>query len=95
MPDIAARVDRAKCLVVGADLDAVEDALGGDDLVGSHDEQQVVGGEDAVVGEDGEEGVLGEEGVAEVHQVSDGAVGGVCPPAGELEAVAGAFAFLE
>ena len=67
----------------------MEDALGGGDLIGTHDHEQLFAGEDAVFCEDAEEGVLGEKGLGKVDQVGDNAVIGISPERGELKAVAG------
>ena len=80
---------RAELLVVRRDLDLLQDPLGGDDLVGAHDQQHSVGGQHAVARQDVEQGVLGEERLREARQVVDRLVGGVCPPRRELEGVAG------
>ena len=87
MPDVAARIDGAHLACIGGGFDAVEDPFGGRDLVGTHHQQLVVGVEDAVAGEDRQQGVAGEEGTGEPDQVEDGLVGGIGPPAGELEGV--------
>ena len=89
MPDIPAARDGAVLLVVRRDLDAVEDALGGDDLVRTHDHQHILRGKDAVTGQDIEERVLGEKGLGEVDQVGDDAIVRVSPERGELKAVRG------
>ena len=93
MPDVAAGAQGPEHgLVVLGNQDAVEDALGGHDLVGAHDEQVLVDVEHAVLREDVEEGMLGEERRGEGHEIADGDVVGVGPPARELEAVGGLLA---
>ena len=62
VPHVAAGAQRPQhALVVLADEDAVQDALGGHYLVGAHDKQVLLHVEDAVARDDVEDGVLGEE----------------------------------
>lgn len=89
VPDIAAAGDGAVFLVVGGDLDAVQNALGGGDLIGPHHHQHLFRSEHAVAGEHVEQGVPGEEGPGKIHQIRQIPVMGVGPEAGELEAAAG------
>ena len=88
VPNIAAARDGAVFFVVGRDLNAVENALGGSDLIRAHDHEHIFAGEDAVFCEDAEEGVLGEKGLGKVNEVRDNAVIRVSPERGELKAVA-------
>ena len=59
MPDVAAGGEgaQARAVILG-DEDAVQDALTGADLIGTHDEQVVRGVEDAVMRQHHEEGAL-------------------------------------
>ena len=93
MPHVAAGAQGSQHgLVVLADEDAVQYALGGHDLVRAHDQKLLVHVEDAVLRQDVQQSMLREEGGGEGHQVEDGHVVGVRPPAGELEAVGGLLA---
>ena len=75
MPDVAAGFLGAEEFgVVVGDFDALNDLFGGRDLVGAHDQQVLVHGEDAVAGEDVGEGAAGEEGAREENQVVDAVV---------------------
>ena len=93
VPDVAAALDGAVLLVVVGDLNAVQDPLGGGDLIGPHDHQHIFRGENAVPGQHIQNGVLGEEGAGEVDKVGDHLVVGVRPEGGELKAVAGLLLF--
>ena len=89
VPDVSPCLQGSPLLVLGGDLDAVQDPLGGGDLVGAHHQQQFLRGEHAVAGEEVEQGVLGEKGLGEVHQVRNHLVVPIRPEGGELKAVAG------
>ena len=91
MPDVAAGLGGAEHFVVGGYVDALENAFGGGDLVGPHDQEGAVFAEHTVCGEDVENGVFGEECAGEAVEVWDDFVVAVCPPAGEGPRVGGAF----
>ena len=93
MPDVAAGGDGAILLVVMGDLDAVDDALCGGDLIGPHDEKHVLGSENAVLRENVQEGMTGKEGAGEILQIRDDAIVRICPERSELKAVTGFFLF--
>lgn len=65
----------------------LEEAFGGCDLVGSHEEEVFIGIKDGVVDDEIEEGVLLEEGWGEVGEVFEDGVIGFSPMHGEVEAV--------
>ena len=94
VPDVAAAPLGAIGFVVVGNGDAVEDALGGGDLVGPHDHEHILGGEDTVPGQDVEQGVPGKEGAGKVHQIGQDLVLCVRPEGGKLEAVAGLGLFV-
>lgn len=94
VPDVAAAIPGAEGLVVVGNGDAVEDALCGGDLVGPHDHEHILGGEDTVPGQDVEQGVPGKEGTGKVHQIRQNLVLCVRPEGGKLEAVAGLGLFV-
>ena len=94
MPDVAAALPGAVGLVVVGNGNAVEDALGGGDLVGPHDHEHVFRGKNAVPGQDVEQGVPGKEGAGKVHQIRQDLVLCFRPEGGELEAVAGLGLFV-
>ena len=52
MPDVTARRCGAGLLIIGRDLDATEDLLRRGDLVGTHDQEEILCGEDAVARQD-------------------------------------------
>ena len=52
MPDVSSAFDGSVFLIVRCDFDSVEDSFRGDDLVWPHDQQHVLGGEDAIFGQD-------------------------------------------
>lgn len=89
MPDVTAARNAAILLVVVGDLNAVDDALCGRDLIRPHDQQQILRGEDAILREDIEERMPREERAREVHQIGNGAVVRVSPEGRKLKAVAG------
>lgn len=89
VPDVAAALDGAVLLVVVGDLNAVQNPLGGGDLIGPHDHQHIFRGEDTVPDQHIQNGMLGEEGAGEVDEVGDHLVVGIRPEGGELKAVAG------
>ena len=89
VPDVPAARYGAVFLVVVGDLNAVQNALGGDNLVGAHDQQHVFCCEHAVTGEDVQNGVLAEKGLGKVHKVGENAVIRIRPEGRKLKAVAG------
>lgn len=93
VPDVATALDGPVLLVVIGDLDAVQDPLGGGDLIRPHDHQHIFRGKNTVPGQHIQKGVPGEEGTGEVDKVGDHLVVGVRPEGGELKAVAGLLLF--
>ena len=93
MPDVTAACDRTVFLVVVGDLDAVQNALRGSDLVGTHDHQHIFRCEYTVFGQHVQEGVLGKEGARKVDQVGNHFVIRICPGGSKLKAVAGLLLF--
>jgi hypothetical protein len=89
VPDVPAALDRPVGLVLMGELDAVQNPLGGDDLVGAHHQQLAAAGEHAVARQDVQQRVFGEKRLGEVHQIGDRAIAGVRPKGGELEREAG------
>ena len=87
MPHIAARLGSALHLVHIGRTHLPEDALGGSDLIGAHDEQMIRHIKHGVAQEDLEEGVLLKEGGSEILQILDGRVVLQCPVHGEVEGV--------
>ena len=88
VPDVASSLPCALPVVEKCLLDALDDALGGCYLVGSHHEQFLVGVEHAVFSQDVEQGALGKEGLGKVLQVADKVVLSIAPVTGKLEGVA-------
>ena len=89
VPDIAAGGNAPVLAVIVGNLDAVDDPLGGRDLIRAHDEEQILGGKDAVLRQNVQDRMAGEEGTGEVHQIRNHAVLGIGPVGGKLETVAG------
>ena len=89
VPDISAARDGAVLLVVVGDFDAVQNALGGDNLVGAHDQQHVFCREHAIASKDVQNGMLAEKGLGKVHKVGDDSVICIRPEGRKLKAVAG------
>ena len=93
MPDIASARNGAILLIIRRNLDAIQNTLGGGDLIRTHDHQHVLAGEDAVTGQDIEDRMLGEKRLGKVDQIGDDLVVRVSPERSELKAVGG-FALL-
>ena len=89
MPDIAAGGYAPVLAVIVGDLDAVDDPLGGRDLIWAHDEKQILGGKDAVLRQDVQNRMAGKEGTGEVHQIRNHTVFRIGPVRRKLETVAG------
>ena len=89
MPDVPPSRKPTRLLVEGRRVDPPQDRLRGSDLVGPHDHELVLDGEDAVAGEHRQQRVFGEERPREVHEVGDRVIGGVGPPRRELEGLGG------
>ena len=89
VPDVPAARYSAVFLVVIGDLNAVQNALGGDDLIWPHHQQHIFRRKHTVTGKDIQNGVLAEKGLGKVHKIGDNAVVGVRPEGGEFKAVAG------
>ena len=88
MPNIPAAFYRTIAFVTVGHVDFIQDAFRRYNLIGTHDEQHPVGGKYAVPGQQIEQRMLGEECAAETHQIGNRPVVGICPPRGELKAVA-------
>ena len=89
MPDVPAARYSAVFLVVIGDLNAVQNALGGDDLIWPHHQQHIFRRKYTVTGKNIQNGVLAEKGLGKVHKIGDNAVVRIRPERGELKAVAG------
>ena len=93
MPYITTACNGTPFLVVVRYLDAVQNALSSNNLIGTHDQQQVLSREHTVTGNNVQDGMLAEEGLGEVNHVRNDAVVGISPERGKLEGVAGLFLF--
>ena len=91
VPDVPAPGDGAIFFVVVRNLNTVQDALGGGDLIGPHDHQHLLRGKNAVPCQHVQEGVLGEKCAGEIYQIRQNPVVGVGPERRKLKAVAGLF----
>ena len=89
VPDVPAARYSAVFLVVIGDLNAVQNALGGDDLIWPHHQQHIFRRKYTVTGKNIQNGVLAEKGLGKVHEIGDNAVVGVRPEGGEFKAIAG------
>ena len=91
MPDIAASLYSPRLLVVRGSLNAVDYPLGRNNLIGSHDKQEIFRSEHTVLRQDIEKRMLGKECLCEVNQIRNDVVLAVRPERSELEAVACVF----
>ena len=89
VPDVPAACYGAVFLIIVGDLNAVQNALGGDDLIWPHHQQHIFHRKYTVTGKNIQNGVLAEKGLGEVYKVRDNAVVGVRPERSELKAIAG------
>ncbi len=88
MPDISAACDRAVFLVIMGNFNAVEDTLSGNDLIRTHNEQQIFACENTVFRQDIEDSVLCEKGLSEVHKVGNDLIACISPKARKLKGIA-------
>ena len=89
VPDVPAACYGAVFLIIVGDLNAVQNALGGDDLIWPHHQQHIFRRKYTVTGKNIQNGVLAEKGLGKVHEIGDNAVVGVRPEGGEFKAIAG------
>ena len=89
VPDVAAARDGTIFLIVVGNFNAVQDPLGGGNLIGAHDHQDIFRGKNAVPGQHIQHGVLGKEGAGEVQKIGNHLIAGIRPEGGKLEAMAG------
>ena len=88
VPDVTTCIGATHFLIVGRNLNTVENSLGSDNLVRSHNQKQVLTGQNTVLGNDIEQSVLLEEGLCKVHEVRNNLVVGICPEGSELKTTA-------
>ena len=88
MPDISTACNRAVFLVVIGNFYAVEYSLCCNDLIRTHNEQQIFACENAVFRQDIEYCMLCEKGLCEVHNVRNDLVIRISPKRSKLKAVA-------
>ena len=89
VPDVPAACYGAVFLIIVGDLNAVQNALGGDDLIWPHHQQHIFRRKYTVTGKNIQNGVLAEKGLGEVYKVRDNAVIRIRPERSELKAIAG------
>lgn len=94
MPDVSSGIQCSHLLVVGGYLDAVQDALGSCNLIGTHNHQNFFRCENTILGQHIQNGVLGKEGFCKINQVGNHLIVAVCPEGSKLKAVAGFLRFL-
>ena len=88
VPDITTCIGATHLLVVGRNLNTVENSLGSNNLVRSHNQKQVLTCQNTVFGNDIEQSVLLEEGLCKIHEVGNNLVVGICPEGSELKTTA-------
>ena len=74
MTDISSSVNGAFLVLVGSDIDALDDSFGSGNLVRTHDKQFFFGGIYAISCEDIEERMFGKESCCEVFEIGDDVV---------------------
>ena len=89
VPDVPAACYGAVFLIIVGDLNAVQNALGGDDLIWPHHQQHIFRRKYTVTGKNIQNGVLAEKGLGKVHKIGDNAVVRIRPERSELKAIAG------
>lgn len=89
VPDVPAACYGAVFLIIVGDLNAVQNALGGDDLIWPHHQQHIFRRKYTVAGKDIQNGVFAEKGLGKVHKIGDNAVIRIRPERSELKAIAG------
>ena len=89
VPDVSAACYGAVFLIIVGDLNAVQNALGGDDLIWPHHQQHIFRRKYTVTGKNIQNGVLAEKGLGKVHKIGDNAVVRIRPERSELKAIAG------
>ena len=93
VPDVTAARDAAVFLIIVCNFNAVENPLGCRNLIRTHDEKQIFGGENAIARQDVENRMAGEKGLGKVDEVGNDTVVCICPVGGKFKAVA-CFALL-
>ena len=94
VPDVPACRQCSRLLVVGRNLNAGQNTLGGRNLVRTHHQQQVFGGKDAILRQDVQQRMAGKERAGKVHQIGNDAVFSIRPKGRKFKAVACLFAAL-
>ena len=94
VPDVPACRQCSRLLVVGRNLNAGQNTLGGRNLVRTHHQQQVFGRKDAILRQDVQQRMAGKERAGKVHQVGNNAVFPIRPKGRKFKAVACLFAAL-
>ena len=87
MPNVSAAGNGAILLVVGGDVDPVQDTLRRRDLIGAHDEQHLLRSEDTILRQYIQNRMPGKERARKVDQIRNDPVVGIRPEGRELEAV--------
>ena len=88
MPDISAACDGTVFLVVVGNFDTVQNTLRSNDLIRTHNKQEVLRSENTVFRQDIEDRVLCEKGLCKVHKIGNDLVVRICPEGRKLKAVA-------
>ena len=94
VPDVPACRQCSRLLVVGRNLNAGQNTLGGRNLVRTHHQQQVFGRKDAILRQDVQQRMAGKECAGKVHQIGNDAVFPIRPKGRKFKAVACLFAAL-
>ena len=87
MPNVSATGNGAVLLVVGGDVDPVQDTLRRRDLIRTHDEQHLLRSEDTILRQYIQNRMPGKERARKVDQIRNDPVVGIRPEGRELEAV--------
>lgn len=93
VPDVTAARDAAVFLIIVCNFDAVENPLGRRNLIRTHDEKQIFGGENAIARQNVENCMAGEKGLGKVDEVGNDSIVRVRPIGSKFKAVA-CLAFL-
>ena len=94
MPDITSGINRSHLLVVGRNLDAVQNTLGCRNLIRSHNHQNFFRCENTILCQHIQNGVLGKECFRKINKVCNYLIVAVCPERSKLKAVACFLRFL-
>ena len=93
MPDIAASGHTAVFLIIGSNLDTIEDTLGSRNLIRAHNHEHILGCENTVLCQHIQNRMPRKERPREIDQIGDNGIIGISPIGREFKAVGGLFLF--